>query len=53
MLNDYLLKGIDIEALKTDSPGIIKVTYANKEDDTDLRRDIRVAIIHYLKGLEE
>ncbi|MCF6169064.1 bifunctional metallophosphatase/5'-nucleotidase [Lutibacter sp.] len=46
--SDYLLKGYDIPFLKPENKGIVKV-YQNK--NTDVAKDIRKAIIMYLKSL--
>ncbi len=49
-LNDYLLAGDDIPFLTPDHPGIIKIHEPNKEDETDIRNDIRRVIVAYLKS---
>ncbi|MFZ1424684.1 MAG: bifunctional metallophosphatase/5'-nucleotidase [Saprospiraceae bacterium] len=50
-MNDFLLTGGEkaMEFLTPKNPEIIKITYGNKEDPKDLRNDIRLAIIDYLK----
>jgi len=53
MLTDYLLKGLDIVALKEDSPGIVNITRPQEGDEADIRRDIRLAVIEYLKGQQD
>jgi 2',3'-cyclic-nucleotide 2'-phosphodiesterase (5'-nucleotidase family) len=48
VLNDFLLMGYDIPFLNENNPGIIKIDKPESPDD--LRTDIRVAIIEYLKS---
>ena len=50
-MNDFLLTGGEkaMEFLTPKNSEIIKITYGNKEDPKDLRNDIRLAIIDYLK----
>lgn len=50
MLNDYLMKGIDIPILKNDSPGIISVKGPGTGKN-DPKSDVRIAVINYLKSL--
>lgn len=52
MATDYLMLGLDIKSLKTDLPGVLKVDEPKEGDENDLRRDIRLVIIDYLKTLE-
>ncbi|WP_372792413.1 bifunctional UDP-sugar hydrolase/5'-nucleotidase [Lutibacter sp.] len=47
--SDYLLKGYDIPFLKEDNKDILKVY---KNEKTDIAKDIRKAIIMYLKSLQ-
>ncbi|MEM1322994.1 MAG: bifunctional metallophosphatase/5'-nucleotidase [Bacteroidota bacterium] len=49
-LNDYLLLGLDIKILTRANPGIIKITEPQANQPTDLRNDIRQAVIKYLAG---
>ena len=48
-LNDYLLLGLDIKILTEANPGIIKINRPDENDASDLRNDIRKAIIEYLQ----
>ncbi|MEM9824591.1 MAG: 5'-nucleotidase C-terminal domain-containing protein, partial [Bacteroidota bacterium] len=50
MITDYLLSGLDIVSLQEDSEGLLQINRPEVEDKTDLRRDIRIAIINYLKN---
>ncbi len=50
MLNDFLLRGLDIEVLKSDSEGVLSIQEPSKEDESDLRRDIRLLVNAYLKS---
>ena len=51
MTTDFLLKGLDIEFLVADHPDIINIDRPVASDDADQRRDIRIAVINYLKSL--
>ncbi len=48
---DYLLSGMEqnFGFFTKDNPGIIKITESNPDDKTDLRNDIRFAVINYLE----
>ncbi len=48
-LTDFLIKGYDIPFLTEENTGISKIYKPQKEDQADLRNDIRLAIIDYLK----
>lgn len=50
-MNDFLLAGYDIKWFTEKNPGIIKIKRPKKEDKSDLNRDLRLAMIEYLKGL--
>ena len=49
-LNDFLLAGYDMPFLTRETDGIIAI-HEPADDQTDIRRDIRLAIIEYLKEL--
>jgi len=49
--SDYLMLGIDLKTLKADDPGIIKVDRPDPSDKEDLRNNINLAVIQYLKSL--
>jgi hypothetical protein len=46
--SDYLLKGFDIPFLSKDNKEVFSI---NKPKETDLSRDIRKAVVSYLKSL--
>lgn len=48
-VNDFLLRGFDIPFLTDEHPGILDVYSPGNMDKTDLRTDIRKAIIAYLR----
>ncbi len=50
-LTDFLLTGLekDLDFLTPDNPGIFKVYRPKAEEESDLRQDIRKAIIDYLE----
>jgi 5'-nucleotidase len=50
-LNDFLLSGMEqnMDFLTKDNPDVIKVTLPDAENKTDLRNDIRFAVINYLE----
>ncbi len=50
MLNDYLILGYDIPFFKEENPGVLSVDRPDKESD-DPRKDVRIALIDYLKTL--
>jgi 2',3'-cyclic-nucleotide 2'-phosphodiesterase (5'-nucleotidase family) len=47
-ISDFLLKGYDIPFLTADNPGILRVYDPSKSEPS---RDIRIAVINYLKNL--
>jgi 2',3'-cyclic-nucleotide 2'-phosphodiesterase (5'-nucleotidase family) len=49
--SDYLLTGMEqnMAFFKRDNPGILKVIEPQADDKSDLRNDIRLAVIKYLK----
>ncbi len=50
-INDFLLAGYDYPFFTKDNPSIVKVSSPDENDTADLRNDIRMAIISYLKSL--
>ncbi|RPI19590.1 MAG: bifunctional metallophosphatase/5'-nucleotidase [Ignavibacteriae bacterium] len=50
-VSDYLLTGMEqnMSFLKRDNPGILKILEPQADDKSDLRNDIRLALIKYLK----
>ena len=50
VLSDFLLKGFDINVLKEGVPGLINIHRPDPADKSDLRNDIRLAVIEYLKN---
>ena len=51
-ITDFLLTGLekDLDFLTPDNPDISEIYKADKEDESDLRGDIRRAIIAYLEA---
>ena len=52
--NDFLLTGLEagMDFLTPENKGIIKITKPNSDDKSDLRNDIRLALIDFLKNLD-
>lgn len=50
VLNDYLMKGFDIPFLKEDHLGVLSIDKPDQEVISDLRNDIRVVVVDYLKN---
>jgi 2',3'-cyclic-nucleotide 2'-phosphodiesterase (5'-nucleotidase family) len=50
-INDFLLAGYDMPFLTRETDGIVSIDDPKGSAAGDLRKDIRVAIIEYLKGL--
>jgi 2',3'-cyclic-nucleotide 2'-phosphodiesterase (5'-nucleotidase family) len=50
-LNDFLLAGYDMPFLTRETDGIVSIDDPKGAGPEDLRKDIRLAIIGYLKGL--
>jgi 5'-nucleotidase / UDP-sugar diphosphatase len=48
VLNDFLLRGLDIKSLKADVDGIIKI---EKPAEGDIKTDIRLLLIDYIKKM--
>lgn len=48
VLNDFLLAGYDLPFLTRETPGILAI-HTPEDDTEDIRRDMRLAIIEYLK----
>ncbi len=48
VVSDYLLMGIDIQTLRRDGEGIIKITESTDDDPNNPVNDIRTAIVQYL-----
>ncbi|MDX1477785.1 MAG: bifunctional metallophosphatase/5'-nucleotidase [Saprospiraceae bacterium] len=49
-MNDFLLRGFDIPFLTEDNGGIVAVHKPDQADQSDLRTDIRKAIISFMKA---
>jgi 2',3'-cyclic-nucleotide 2'-phosphodiesterase (5'-nucleotidase family) len=51
--SDFLMTGLEtgLSFLKPDNAGILKIDIPKKDDVTDIRRDIRLLLIDYMKGL--
>ncbi|MEK7251318.1 MAG: bifunctional metallophosphatase/5'-nucleotidase [Bacteroidota bacterium] len=51
IVSDYLFSGKEqgVEFFKKDNPDVVSVNEPNASDTNDLRRDIRLAVIEYLK----
>lgn len=50
VVNDFLLRGLDIKALKRDNEGITVTKEPDPKDKTDRRNDIRLVVVDYLEG---
>lgn len=48
---DFLLRGIDLKTLHVNDPGITKTYRPDPDDRTDLRNNVILTFIDYLKGL--
>ncbi len=51
-MNDFLLTGYDLDFLTKDNPGILRIDRFSPGDPSDLRRDVRVAVAHYLQNIK-
>lgn len=50
MMNEFLMRGLDIPFLNNENPGVLKITGPSKEKG-DPKSDVRIALMDYLKTL--